>query len=56
MNIEINIPSNFIHADPIPMIKVKGTHKEIGWQIGEAFREQIQHHIQNTRELININL
>jgi isopenicillin-N N-acyltransferase-like protein len=35
------------------MIKVKGSHKEIGRQIGEAFREQIQHHIQNTRELIS---
>jgi isopenicillin-N N-acyltransferase-like protein len=53
MNFETNIPSNFIHPDPIPIIKVKGTHREIGRQIGEAFREQIQHHLQNTRELIN---
>ncbi len=52
MNLEINIPPNFIHTEPIPIIKVKGTHKEIGRQIGEAFREQIKHHIQNTRELI----
>ena len=35
------------------MIKVKGSHREIGRQIGEAYREQIQHHLQNTRELIN---
>jgi isopenicillin-N N-acyltransferase-like protein len=53
MNLEINVPSNFIHPDPIPIIKVKGSHREIGRQIGEGFREQIQHHLQNTRELIN---
>jgi len=35
------------------MIKVKGSHKEIGRQIGEAFRGQINHHIQNTRDLIS---
>jgi isopenicillin-N N-acyltransferase-like protein len=52
MNIDINIPSNFLHPNPLPIIKVKGSHKEIGRQIGEAFRVQIQHHIQNTRELI----
>jgi isopenicillin-N N-acyltransferase-like protein len=53
MNLEINVPSNFIHPDPIPIIKVKGSHRDIGRQIGEGFREQIQHHLQNTRELIN---
>jgi isopenicillin-N N-acyltransferase like protein len=53
MNLEINVPSNFVHPDPIPIIKVKGSHKEIGRQIGEGFRGQIQHHIENTRELIN---
>jgi isopenicillin-N N-acyltransferase-like protein len=54
MNLEINIPSNFIRPDPIPIIKVKGTHKEIGRQVGEAFREQIQHHLASTQELIRI--
>ena len=54
MNLEINIPSNFIHTEPIPIIKVKGSHKEIGRQIGEAFRDKIQQHVQNTRDLINI--
>src|SRR4030043_366071 len=54
MNLEINIPSNFIHTEPIPIIKVKGSHKEIGRQIGEAFRDKIQQHVQNTRDLIRI--
>lgn len=52
INVEINTPKNFIHPDPLPIIKVKGTHKEIGRQVGEAFREQIRHHLENTRELI----
>src|SRR5512143_1061236 len=52
MNLEINIPEKFIHTNPLPIIKVKGTHREIGRQIGEAFREIIQDHIRNTCELI----
>ncbi len=53
MQPEINIPTQFIHTDPLPLIKVKGTHREMGRQIGEACREQIQHHLQNTRDLID---
>ncbi len=52
MSNEINTPSEFIHSDPIPIIKVKGTHREIGKQIGEAFRSNIQHHLENAKELI----
>jgi isopenicillin-N N-acyltransferase-like protein len=53
MQQEINIPPQFIHPDPLPIIRVKGTHREMGRQIGETFRTQIQHHVENTRELIN---
>src|SRR4030042_485634 len=52
MNVDFSIPDQFIHPDPISLIKIKGSHREIGRQIGEAYREQIQHHLQNTRELI----
>jgi isopenicillin-N N-acyltransferase-like protein len=52
MNADFSIPDQFIHPDPISLIKVKGSHREIGRQIGEAYREQIQHHLHNTRELI----
>jgi isopenicillin-N N-acyltransferase-like protein len=52
MDLDINIPNHFIHPNPISIIKVKGSHREIGRQIGEAYREQIQHHLQSTRELI----
>ena len=40
------------NTNPIPLIRVKGSHREIGRQIGEAFTEQIRHHIQNARTLI----
>src|SRR4030067_1125251 len=53
MKLDINIPKQFIHPNPISIIKVKGTHREIGRQIGEAYRENIQHHLENTRELIS---
>lgn len=53
MKVEINIPNQFIHSDPLPIIKVKGSHREIGRQIGETFRERIRHHLQNTRQLID---
>lgn len=54
MNEEITIPDKFLHANPLTVIKVKGSHREIGRQIGEAQREQIQHHLQNSRELISM--
>ena len=45
--------TNTRHIDPIPMIKVQGSHREMGRQIGEAFQEQIHHHINNTHTLID---
>lgn len=41
-----------VHTNPVPMIKVKGTHREIGRQIGEAFRQQINQDIQNNKQLV----
>lgn len=43
---------HYKNTNPIPQIRVEGSHREIGRQIGEAFNEQIQHHIQNARTLI----
>ncbi len=40
------------HNNPIPLVRVKGSHREMGQQVGEAFRDQIQHHIQNAHILI----
>jgi len=50
------MPGNIIHPDPIPMIKVKGSHREMGRQIGEGCREQIRHHIVNARQLIDASV
>ena len=42
-----------MHSEPIPMLRVKGSHREMGRQIGEGCRDQIQHHINNARILID---
>jgi isopenicillin-N N-acyltransferase-like protein len=42
-----------IHTTPLPVVKVKGTHREIGRQIGEFAKEQVQHSLGNARELIH---
>lgn len=41
------------HVDPPPLIRVSGTHHEIGNQIGEACRLQVRHSIDNARALID---
>lgn len=40
----------------LPIICVAGTHLEIGQQMGEAFRENIQHGIENAHRLIDDTL
>src|SRR5262245_47330541 len=35
----------------LPYLEVKGSHREIGQAIGEAFREQIRAKVTNTAEL-----
>jgi hypothetical protein len=41
-----------VHSSPPPMIRVSGSHREMGRQIGEACRDQVQHGIQNTLSLL----
>lgn len=40
------------HQAPPPLVRVAGSHLEMGRQIGEACREQVCHSIQNARNLI----
>jgi isopenicillin-N N-acyltransferase-like protein len=47
------IPNTPAHSTPPPLIEVAGTHQEMGRQIGEAAREQVQHSIANARVLID---
>jgi isopenicillin-N N-acyltransferase-like protein len=45
-------PDGTIHPTPPPLIRVKGTHREMGRQIGEAMREQVTRSISNANDLI----
>jgi len=47
------IPNTKVHNTPPPLIEVSGTNREMGCQIGEARREQIQHSIANAHILID---
>jgi isopenicillin-N N-acyltransferase like protein len=46
------IPNTVNHNSPPPLIEVSGTHREMGNQIGEACRNQVQHSVENARVLI----
>jgi isopenicillin-N N-acyltransferase-like protein len=50
---EIPVPNTIIHNAPPPLVEVHGTHREMGCQIGEARREQVQHSIENAHFLID---
>ena len=41
------------HPNPPPLVQVSGTHREMGRQIGEACRKQVQHGIENSRKLVS---
>jgi isopenicillin-N N-acyltransferase like protein len=49
---EIPVPDTLIHNSPPPLIEVSGTNLEVGRQIGEARREQVQHSIANAHLLL----
>jgi hypothetical protein len=50
---EIPVPNTIVHNAPPPLVEVSGTHREMGRQIGEACRAQVQHSIENARVLID---
>lgn len=49
---QIPVPNTIIHNAPPPLVEVYGTHREMGCQIGEAQRAQVQHSIENAHLLI----
>ena len=49
---QIPVPNTIIHNAPPPLVEVQGTHREMGCQIGEARREQVQNSIENAHLLI----
>lgn len=50
---EIQIPDTVNHNAPPPLVEVKGSHLEMGRQMGEAMRERVQHSVENARVLID---
>ena len=50
---EIPIPNTIVHNSPPPLVEVSGTHLEMGRQIGEDRRLQIQHSVENGHVLID---
>ena len=44
MTLQTKIPP---HPNPPPLIRISGTHREMGRQIGEACRKQVQHSIES---------
>ena len=49
---EIPVPDTVIHNMPPPLVEVSGSHREMGQQIGEACREQVQRSVANAHTLI----
>jgi len=41
-----------VHPNPPPLVRVSGTHREIGRQIGEACKKQVRHGVENGRNLV----
>ncbi len=41
-----------VHKQPIPLVRVKGSHREMGRQMGEAQRERIHHSVENAKALL----
>ncbi|MDP1715629.1 MAG: C45 family peptidase [Anaerolineales bacterium] len=48
-----DIPNTSVHNTPPPLIEISGSHREMGGQIGEAARVQVQNSIANARILID---
>ena len=47
------IPNTPVHDTPPPLIEISGSHHEMGRQLGEAARTQIQNSVANARILID---
>jgi isopenicillin-N N-acyltransferase-like protein len=48
----MTIDQTIIHTTPPPLVRVAGSNREMGRQIGEACTQQVKHSIENARTLI----
>jgi isopenicillin-N N-acyltransferase like protein len=46
-------PDSVVHSEPLPFIRVAGSHREIGRQIGEACRDKVHHSIASAHDLLD---
>jgi isopenicillin-N N-acyltransferase-like protein len=53
MTKETTIPQGLRQTNPLPLVRVSGSHREMGRQIGEACRAQVRHSIENARSLFD---
>jgi isopenicillin-N N-acyltransferase-like protein len=49
----ISIQEKAINHRQMPLVEVRGSHREIGRQMGEACRQQVKHSIETARKLLN---
>ena len=49
----MNVEKPTSHSAPPPLIRVSGSHRRIGQQIGEACAAQVQHSIKNAQALLD---
>lgn len=49
----MHVTKNPLHPNPPPLIRVKGSHREMGRQIGEAIASKVRHSLENARTLID---
>ncbi len=42
-----------VHTQPAPLLRISGSHLQMGQQIGEAMRSQVQHSIENAHKLLS---
>jgi isopenicillin-N N-acyltransferase like protein len=45
-------PKGPLHPNPPPLVRVSGTHREMGRQMGEATKKQVHHSLENARKLL----
>ncbi len=50
---KLEIPNTTVHTSAPPLIEVSGTNREMGCQLGEARRAQIQHSIEDAKVLLD---
>jgi isopenicillin-N N-acyltransferase-like protein len=49
----MDIKGQIVHNSPPIFVQVKGSHRQIGQQIGEALKEQVRHSLENAHVLLD---